>query len=145
MDTVDIGQGQGLGAYSSFVIALYQLLIMLVIPLLLMIICYSRVIQELWLSTKQITAMTRECSTHHSPRRGVHDAQPGWGSSPGVNTVAGRLSRSPHQHHHQQHHHGIKQANKCGHSRGGDGAKQARKQVEYLFTLEEECYGKSSN
>lgn len=130
MDTVDIGQGQGLGAYSSFVIALYQLLIMLVIPLLLMVICYSRVIQELWLSTKQITAMTRECSTYNSPRRGIHEGQAGWASSsPGVSTIAGRLSRSHHQHH--QHHHGIKQANKCSHSRSGDGAKQARKQVRF--------------
>lgn len=133
MDTLDSGLGQGLGAYGSFVIALYQLLIMLVIPLLLMIICYSRVIQELWLSTKQITAMTRECSTtHHSPPRrgGVHDPQPGWGLNTGVNTVTGRLASRPlHQHQHQQHHHGIKQANKCNHSRSGDGAKQARKQV----------------
>lgn len=132
MDTVDIGQDQGLGAYSGFVIALYQLLIMLVFPLLLMIICYSRVIQELWLSTKQITAMTREYNgtSPRSSRPGIHEPQPGWGSGPGINTVAGRLSR-PHSnlHQHQHQHHGIKTANKCSHSRSGDGAKQARKQV----------------
>ena len=128
MDTGDIGQDHGLGAYSGFVIALYQLLIMLVFPLLLIIICYSRVIQELWLSTKQITAMTRECNSS-SPRR-VHEAQAGWGSSPGLNTVAGRLSRPQNPHHpHQQQHHSVKPATKCNHSRSGDGAKQARKQV----------------
>ena len=126
MDTGDFGQGgQGLGAYSGFVIALYQLLIMLVFPLLLMIICYSRVIQELWLSTKQITAMTRECNSS-SPRR--VDPQTGWGSDhgAGLNTVAGRLSHTqPHSHQHPS----RKPANKYGHARSGDGAKQARKQV----------------
>lgn len=130
MDTGDIGQDQGLGAYSGFVIALYQLLIMLVFPLLLMIICYSRVIQELWLSTKQITAMTRECNSSSPRRAGVHEAQAGWGPNSGLNTVAGRLSRpQSHHHQHQQQHHGVKPANKYGHSRSGDGAKQARKQV----------------
>lgn len=62
MDTADKGQDQGLGSYSSFLIAIYQLVIMLILPFLLMTICYSRVIKELWLSTKQITAMTRDYS-----------------------------------------------------------------------------------
>lgn len=63
MDTADKGQDQGLGSYSSFLIAVYQLVIMLILPFLLMTVCYSRVIKELWLSTKQITAMTRDYST----------------------------------------------------------------------------------
>ena len=133
MDTGDIGQEQGLGAYSGFVIALYQLLIMLVFPLLLMIICYSRVIQELWLSTKQITAMTREYNSSSPRRVEVHDAQTGWGSDhgTGLNTVAGRLSHTqPHSH--QSQHHSRKPTNKYGHSRSGDGAKQARKQVSFI-------------
>ncbi|XP_032786964.2 C-X-C chemokine receptor type 4 [Daphnia magna] len=135
MDTGDIGQDQGLGAYSGFVIALYQLLIMLVFPLLLMIICYSRVIQELWLSTKQITAMTRECNSGSPRRLDVQNVQTGWGSNhgPGLNTVAGRLSHV--QSHPQEHHHARKPANKYGHSRSGDGAKQARKQVIKMLIL----------
>jgi hypothetical protein len=114
---------------------LYQLLIMLVFPLLLMIICYSRVIQELWLSTKQITAMTREYNSSSPRRLEVHDAQTGWGSDhhgTSLNTVAGRLSHTqPHPQQHQPHHHCRKPANKYGHSRSGDGAKQARKQVRH--------------
>ncbi len=57
------GQGQYLASYRGLIFACYQLAIMLVIPLLLMIICYSRVMKELWLSNKQISAMTRDYST----------------------------------------------------------------------------------
>lgn len=139
MDTVDMGQEQGLGSYGGFFIALYQLLIMLVLPLLLMIVCYSRVIKELWLSTKQITAMTRECSRANSTRRGFHEAQPGWESaSPSLNTISARVGSRPATHHlhsmqmnaSQSVH--FKASNKCSshHSRSGDGAKQARKQVQ---------------
>ena len=57
------GQGQYLASYRGLIFACYQLAIMLVIPLLLMIICYSRVMKELWLSNKQISVMTRDYST----------------------------------------------------------------------------------
>ncbi|KAK2718910.1 galanin receptor 2b-like isoform X2 [Artemia franciscana] len=51
---------------AKLMLAIYQLLIMFVLPLILMGACYTKVIQELWLSTKQITALTRCYSISYS-------------------------------------------------------------------------------
>ena len=152
MDTSEIGQG--LGSYSSFLIALYQLLIMFILPLLLMTVCYSRVIKELWLSTKQITAMTcdyggssrtisslTQTQTPSSVRshlnalsleRNSESHQSGWSqgnmtTSSTLSTLSGRVLRT-----------GVKQA-KYTHTRSSDSAKQARKQVNSLLTLRTDC------
>ena len=137
---MDIDQSEqgSLSAYSGFIVSLYQLLIMLVLPLILMIVCYSRVIKELWLSTKQITMMTRDGSNspqqqqqqqqqQQSSTGGAQRAAAGWGSrSPSLNTISGRVNRSRHI---------VKTVNKAstyGH-RSGDGAKNARKQVQTTY------------
>jgi len=51
-------------------IAIYQLMTLFVIPALLMIICYFRVIKELWASTKVITILTTP--SHNSNGIRVH-------------------------------------------------------------------------
>ena len=132
MDSVDIsGQGglsedQGvLGSYGGFLIALYQLLVMLVLPSLLMIVCYSRVIKELWLSTKQMTAMTTTMGNAQSPSQQQQQQRPPPGvaviSGPTTAAAATRINRNkgrPSSSHQQ-----------------GDGAKQARKQVIKMLIL----------
>jgi len=125
---MDIDQSDGgstWASYSGFFIALYQLSIMLILPLLLMIVCYSRVIKELWLSTKQITMMTRDGS--NSPQQlNQHQRSAGWTSrSPSLSTISGRVNRSRHSVNKSL----GKSSNYANHQRSGDGAKQARKQV----------------
>ncbi|RWS16046.1 hypothetical protein B4U79_04261 [Dinothrombium tinctorium] len=48
-------------------VAIYQLLIMFILPAILMLICYFCVIQELWSSTKVIRNMTRSSSQRYIP------------------------------------------------------------------------------
>lgn len=131
MDTVDIAQGHGLGSYSGFLIALYQLLIMLVLPLLLMIVCYSRVIKELWLSTKQISALTMDHSSTSTPRLDLLSTQQNWNSgSPSPNNLSVGGTRM-----HQRASAASSTNNKYTHGRSGDGAIQARKQVIKMLIL----------
>jgi hypothetical protein len=133
MDTMDIDQseqGSTWASYSGFFIALYQLSIMLILPLLLMIVCYSRVIKELWLSTKQITMMTRDGSNSPQQLNQHHQrSSAGWTSrSPSLSTISGRVNRSRHSVNKALN----KSSNYANHQRSGDGAKQARKQVKII-------------
>lgn len=43
----------------AFGVAIYQLLVMFLLPALFMVACYFLVIQELWTSTKAVSALTR--------------------------------------------------------------------------------------
>ena len=152
MDTKgDLGQGQGFAAYTGFIIAVYQLAIMFVLPLLLMVICYSRVIKELWLSTKQISAMTRDYSSSRtlvfqtSASGSATPVSPSSWAASGISasatatsglsnastsSVGGRIQRRLTTAKHFQQNHVASQ------SRGSDGqAKQARKQVIKMLIL----------
>ncbi|XP_071446308.1 cholecystokinin receptor type A-like [Hetaerina americana] len=51
------------GSLRGFIVAIYLLVALLLLPFLLMVICYARVIKELWISTKNMAAMTRICSS----------------------------------------------------------------------------------
>ncbi|XP_046390923.1 galanin receptor 2a-like [Ischnura elegans] len=51
------------GTQRGFIVAVYLLVVLLLLPFLLMVFCYARVIKELWISTKNMAAMTRICSS----------------------------------------------------------------------------------
>ncbi|XP_054166077.1 allatostatin-A receptor-like [Oppia nitens] len=53
----------------AFYVAVYQLLVMFVLPALFMIVCYFLVMQELWISNKSINTMTHSDSFKHSTSR----------------------------------------------------------------------------
>uniref|UniRef100_T1ITK8 G-protein coupled receptors family 1 profile domain-containing protein n=1 Tax=Strigamia maritima TaxID=126957 RepID=T1ITK8_STRMM len=57
-----------------FAIAVYQCCIMFIFPCLLMVFCYSRVIKELWTSTKAVSAMTQISSTNFDSRVSISAA-----------------------------------------------------------------------
>lgn len=47
----------------AYVVAIYQLMVMFIVPAVFMLFCYFCVIQELWASTKTIRAMTQNLSS----------------------------------------------------------------------------------
>lgn len=127
--TADLGHGQGMASYSGFFIALYQLTIMFVLPLLLMIVCYSHVIKELWLSTKKMSAMTRDYSgSSRSVVFHTSSSAQTVGPSFPMNksaTVSSALSTIPERPARQP----TAKTRSYSQSRSRDSAKQARKQV----------------
>lgn len=47
----------------AYIVAIYQLMVMFIVPAVFMLFCYFCVIQELWTSTKTIRAMTQNLSS----------------------------------------------------------------------------------
>lgn len=43
----------------TFIVSIYQLLVMFIVPALFMLVCYYVVIRQLWLSTQTVNSMTR--------------------------------------------------------------------------------------
>ena len=52
----------------AFTVAVYQLLVMFVMPALFMVICYFLVMQELWASNKSMHSMTH---SEPAPKKSV--------------------------------------------------------------------------